>query len=339
MDMRVNKYRKVCICGVIAPLRRSLRVFLRKVILQDFGAKTRQTVGVVRPDEFDQLLPDLAPEVKGIAGIPGAHQGPQFNRALSGVGHVKAPCVSVPELRVGQDAPQFFPDAEKVKDISGKRTEKYRVDLLKVSAATFGYVDKTTNPGYRLFIDSVEGSIKNFSNHLEEGAATVEFTGKFMGTGDTRVKGTFRPEKKSPDFDINVAIENTDMVSMSDLFRSYGDFDIKSGSFSFFSELTIRDDRVDGYVKPLFKDMKVTDRRPSKQKSLFHKIYVGLVGGIAKLLENRPHEEVATKANISGPISSPHTSTWQVIGNLIRNAFIKSILPGFEKEVASLVPS
>ncbi len=70
------------------------------------------------------------------------------------------------------------------------------------------------------------------------------------------------------------------------------------------------------------------------EKSLFHKLYVGLLGGISKLLENRPRGEVATKADGSGPIGALKTSTWQIIPNLIRNAFIKSILGGFEKELS-----
>jgi hypothetical protein len=81
--------------------------------------------------------------------------------------------------------------------------------------------------------------------------------------------------------------------------------------------------------------MKVYDRRQYKEKNVFHKLYVGLVGGISKLLENRAHDEVATKTNISGPLENPKTSTAQIILNLITNAFIKSILPGFEKEVSS----
>jgi len=121
---------------------------------------------------------------------------------------------------------------------------------------------------------------------------------------------------------------------MNDLFRSYGNFDIKGGLFSFYSEMTIKGYAVKGYVKPLFKDLKVYDQRTGAQKGAFHKLYLGVVNDLAKLLENRPRGEVATKADISGPIGSPKTSTWQIITHLIQNAFIKSILPGFEKEVS-----
>jgi hypothetical protein len=58
-----------------------------------------------------------------------------------------------------------------------------------------------------------------------------------------------------------------------------------------------------------------------------------LIGGVAKLLENRSRREVATKANITGSVDKPETSTWQIVVELIKNAFFKAILPSFDKEV------
>jgi hypothetical protein len=92
---------------------------------------------------------------------------------------------------------------------------------------------------------------------------------------------------------------------------------------------------VEGYIKPLFKKMQVLDARQDREKTLFHQLYEGLVGEVAALLENRPRKEVATQTEISGPLESPTTSTWQTLINLIRNAFFKAVLPGFEKEVKS----
>ncbi len=88
-----------------------------------------------------------------------------------------------------------------------------------------------------------------------------------------------------------------------------------------------------GCLKLLFKDLQVYDRRSAEEKSLFHRLYLGLVRGLPKLLENRVRGEAATEAAISGPVGNPNISTWQIIANLIRNAFIKSILPGFDEEV------
>jgi hypothetical protein len=247
---------------------------------------------------------------------------------------VKVDYLHLPET-VDVEQERIETATETAKELSNKPTAKLRIDALQITDSTFGYINKTTQPNYRLFFDHTKMTMTNLSNQFKEGESTLKLTGKFMGTGDTRVTGTFRAETKEPDFDLNIAIENTQMSAMSDLFRSFGNFDIKAGLFSFYSELKIKGDKIDGYVKPLFKDMEVYDRREYQEKNLFHKLYVGLVGGISKLLKNRPRHEVATEAKISGTIASPQTSTFQVIINLIKNAFIKSILPGFEKEATS----
>ncbi len=218
--------------------------------------------------------------------------------------------------------------AQTAKELSNKSAEKIRIDVLKIENSSFGYVNNTADPHYRLFIDHADMTLKNFSNQFSEGPAVMELKGKFMGAGHTDITGTFRAETKTPDLDIRVAIENTPMPAMDDLFRNFGNFDIKEGLFSFYSVLTIKGDTVNGYVKPLFKGLRVYDKR---NRSLFHKVYLGLVNVIAVILENS-RRDIATRTTISGPIDDPKTSTWQVVINLMKNAFIKSILPGFGTE-------
>jgi hypothetical protein len=210
-----------------------------------------------------------------------------------------------------------------------------RIEHGQIKDSEFGFVNTAAKPPYRVFLTRGALHLDHISNHLIEGSGSITLTGAFMGTGDTVISGTFRPETKSPDFDLNIKIERTQLRAMNDLLRAYGNFDVTAGLFSLFSELKVKNDRVEGYIKPLFKDMKVYDARQDREKSLFRKLYEGLVGGVAKLLENRPREEVATRTDLSGAVENPEASTWQVIVNLVRNAFFQAILPGFEKEIRS----
>jgi hypothetical protein len=176
--------------------------------------------------------------------------------------------------------------------------------------------------------------IQNLSNHLKDGVMRGRLRGKFLGSGPCEAEFAFRPETKGPDFNLTLSIEDTDMRRMNDLFRAYGNFDVVAGVFSFYSEIKVRQGKIDGYVKPLFRDMDVYDRRQDREKGIFRKMYEGLVGGISSLLTNRPREEVATQVSVSGDIESPQTSTWETVVRLIQNAFFQAILPGFEKEVS-----
>ena len=233
------------------------------------------------------------------------------------------------ETRVGQAAVKIG------KELQDRPKTLIRIDHGEIKHSEFGFVNKGSQPSYRVFLSNGELHVKNISNRLTEGSGIVKLTGAFMGSGNTVISGTFRPETKSPDFDLNIKIERTQMRALNDLLRVYGKFDVTDGLFSLYSELSVKNGRVDGYIKPLFRDLKVYDARQDKEKNVFRKLYEGLVGSLATLLENTPREEVVTRTDVSGAVENPQTNTWQTVFNLVENAFFKSILPGFDKELAS----
>jgi hypothetical protein len=220
------------------------------------------------------------------------------------------------------------------KELSNKPGILIRSDQVNLTGCTIGMVNKSVSKPYRVFLADTDLHITNFSNQLTEGTAQVRLKGKFMGSGITTASADFRPEKAGPDLDLHVKIEDTQLTVMNDLLRAYGNFDVSAGTFSLVTELHVKKERLSGYIKPFFKDMKVYDRRKDRGQGIGHQMYEMLVGGVASLLENRSQQEVATKTDISGPVGNPETSTWQIIAELFKNAFFKAILPIFEKEAS-----
>lgn len=225
--------------------------------------------------------------------------------------------------------------SKSAKAVSNKPGILVRADDISLSGCNLGMVNREPGKNYRLYLADTDFHLSNFSNQFSQGPAQGRLHGKFMGSGDTNATATFRPENKGPDLDLYLKIDNTQLTSLNDLLRAYGNFDVAAGNFSLVTELHVKNQAITGYIKPFFKDMKVYDKRKDKDKGLFHKMYEMLVGGVAKLLENRPREQVATKADISGSLQHPETSTWQIIVQLVRNAFFKAILPRFEHEVTA----
>jgi len=205
-------------------------------------------------------------------------------------------------------------------------------DELNLTGCSLGFVNRAAKKPYRLFLSEADFQLSNLSNKFSRGPAKARLQGRFMGSGVTKVTGTFRPEVHGEDFDLYVRINTTRLTAMNDLLRTYGDFDVSAGSFSLVTELHVKDDRVSGYIKPFFKDMVVYDRRKDKGKPLAHQAYEMLVGGAAMILENRSQQQVATKVTISGPLNKPETCSWQIIVELVKNAFFKAILPKFEQQ-------
>jgi hypothetical protein len=220
---------------------------------------------------------------------------------------------------------------EAAKEHSDSPTLAVNVDKVFIEGR-LGFINTSANPKYRVFCASCRVEVSNLTNQSADGAMVARATGLFMGSGKAQMDVTARPNKNGPDIDLKIAIGDTDMKTMNDLFRGYGNFDVVGGRFSFFSEITVRGGNIKGYVKPLFQEMDVYDRRQDKEKGLFRKLYEGVIGGLSWVFQNTPRDEVATNIPVSGKLSDPQASTWQTIAGLIQNAFFKAILPGFERE-------
>jgi len=226
--------------------------------------------------------------------------------------------------------------AEVAKQASNAPDLVVRINELRLTNSTVGFVNKATNPSYRIFLADTDGTLTNLSNQQIEGTAGAKVTGAFMGSGSATAEATFRPDKSGPSFDIGVRIEAVDVTRLNDLFRAYGRFDSSAGRFYLYSELDAKEGAVTGYVKPLFKDLKVYDKQQDKSKPLTKKMYEHIVSGVAKILKNRSREEVATKAEVLGRIDNPKVGTVPAVVRLVQNAFFKAILPGFDEELARL---
>lgn len=206
---------------------------------------------------------------------------------------------------------------------------KLRIGKLVLTSGDIGFINLKSDPEYRLFLSSIRLRVENYSNGFENGPAAVRLRGRFMGSGDVAVYGTFRPEKNGPDFDLRVAIENTPVTAMNKLLQAYAKLDVAAGWFSLYSEVAVHDRYIYGYVKPLLRDVKVQSQNQDENDNLFQQIYEGVVDVLAKMLERTPQDVVATKTDLAGKIDNPRADTLEALINLIRNAFFKAVVPGF----------
>jgi hypothetical protein len=247
--------------------------------------------------------------------------------------------VTVGDLRLDYIHTAATASAEKGRAAKAARVAKndqpamlVELDSVHVDDSIFGLVNRAADRPYRVFVSGTDLVVTNLSSGFRKGPAKARLTGRFMGSGATRASGTFREPKNGTDFDLNVAVEGASLPAMNDLLRAYGKLDVVKGTFSVYSEIKIHNGRIDGYVKPLVKDVDVYSSKQDKNKSVLKKLYEKIVGGLSHLLKNRPREEVATVVDISGPLDNPDASIWETVVRLLSNAFVKAILPGFDRE-------
>jgi len=214
-------------------------------------------------------------------------------------------------------------------EMANEPTLRLDVDALRLSNASLGLINENTAPDYRLFFSDAEVQVLNVSNHAAQGRGWVMLQGRLMDSGASDLWMSFIADRQSPDVNAAVQIRDTDMRTMNDLFEAHAGFDVVGGRFSFFTELYLSDGEIEGYVKPLFADVDVYDRRQERGEGLGQHLYEGAVGGLAALLQNRD-DRTATQARVRGRSDSPELSGWEIAFNLVRNAFFDAIVPGLE---------
>jgi hypothetical protein len=68
-----------------------------------------------------------------------------------------------------------------------------------------------------------------------------------------------------------------------------------------------------------------------------------IVGVLREGLKNHPHDQLAAQIPVSGSFSDVHADLWSAAGSLLKNAFVRALLPKIEppvklKDVAKKAP-
>ncbi len=203
------------------------------------------------------------------------------------------------------------------------------VDSLKLTNSQVGFVNEAAKPPYRLFVSDVNLKLEDLTNQSNQARSKFQVRGTFMGSGRTVVSGGFRATASPADFDVHFKLDDAKLTDLNRFLKASSGVDVADGLFSVYTEITVKDGQVNGYVKPLFKRLKIYDRQKDKNKPFFQRVEMHVLQFMATLFKNRSTQEVATVARISGSTKAPQTSEWEVIRKLIGNGFSHAILPGF----------
>jgi hypothetical protein len=207
------------------------------------------------------------------------------------------------------------------------------IQELDINHSRLDFRDQNSHPPYALFIADTNMRIENLSNHLDHGLSKLDLNGKFMGGGATRIYGTFMASGGGPEFTTNIEIINTKLTALNPLLRAYGRIDVVHGDLTVYSQIGVKNSRISGYVKPMFYDVQVYGHQKDKNKSVLQQAKDLLLGAAVHILKNRKTQKVASQVNLTGDLKNPKVSSWQAFVEVIRNAFVQAILPGFDRQV------
>jgi uncharacterized protein DUF748 len=222
---------------------------------------------------------------------------------------------------------------EAVKEENNRPGVEIDVKKLAVRDSRLGFKDENADPPYTLFLSDADLTITNFTNHAAHGESHLDLTGKFMGTGDTHIFGTFLASGGGPQFSTNIQIVRTNLTDLNPLMRAHGRIDVAHGYLTVYSQIGVKNSHVTGYVKPLFSEVQVYSREKDKTKNVMEQAKEMVVGAAAHVFRNAKTNKVATQVSLAGDLKKPNVSTWEAFVQVLRNAFVSAILPGFDRQL------
>lgn len=212
------------------------------------------------------------------------------------------------------------------------------IDTLRLKNSEIGFENEGTTPPYRVFISRLSLDLEHLSNHAGRRRSDFHAQGAFMGSAATVLRGGVQSAARPLDFNVHLEVEDAKLPDLNALLKAHAGVDVAEGLFSLYTEITVKNGQVEGYIKPLVKNLKIYDRQKDAGKPFRQRVKMHVLQFLANLFKNRASHEVATVAHISGSTGSPKASEWEVIRKLIGNGIFRAILPGFLAEPKAAAP-
>lgn len=164
--------------------------------------------------------------------------------------------------------------------------------------------------------------------------AEIEAAGRPFGTGELEARLRFDPFAESLRMELDASVRDVRLRDLNDFLRAYGAVDAEGGTLGIFAEFVATDGQVEGYVKTLFEHMRILRFREIEGPAdALEALWEGVVAVAAIVLENQPHERLATKVPLRGTSRRTNADLPAALASLLRNAFFVALGPAIDDSI------
>jgi hypothetical protein len=211
----------------------------------------------------------------------------------------------------------------------------FDLNRLELNNGSIYFLNHYSKPPVNVFLNEmnlVAANLTNVQNQEEKLPATVQTTAKTIGGGSIDAQVKLNLLTQYPAFELTGDVNGMNLIAINSFIQAYGKFEVDKGSLSLYTSVASQDGTYDGYVKIFFKNLHVFVWEKEKRKDILQIFWDAIVGTATTLLTN-PNGTLATKVPISGSYGKSQVGTWQAIGSVIENAFIRALLPKLDEKI------
>jgi hypothetical protein len=211
----------------------------------------------------------------------------------------------------------------------------FNINTLLIERGEIHYLDEYSDPKVDVFIKNFElrgTNLGNIHDNEHELPAQITVSGTTIGDGQLSGRIDLNILKSSPDFELNMEVENMNLVAINSFTEAYANFTFEEGILYLSSEVAMKDGSFKGYVKPIFENIDILDIQ-NEDTSIWRKAWEGLVGLTFKIFQNQPKKRFATKIPFEGDTNDTETKIGETILNILKNAFVEA----FDKDLENSI--
>lgn len=212
----------------------------------------------------------------------------------------------------------------------------FQLNRFEIEKSQIHFHNFHSTPAIDIFVTELSCVATNLTNSRkvnDQLSAGISAHGNTLGDGRVAFRIYIDPLAKAPTFELDAQLLNVDLTRLNPFLRAYGSFDVERGNFAMFTSIAAKDGLYDGYIKVFFEDLDVFAWKKERQKNILGVFWQAIVGTATTVLKNQPRDQLATKIPISGDFEQTDVATWRSIATLLRNAFIRALVPKLDEKV------
>jgi len=214
----------------------------------------------------------------------------------------------------------------------------FKLDRLDIHDGQIHYKDDYSTPKVDLYFSQLGASATNLSNARNQKLplpAGIVADAKTIGNGHMNFNLQFNPMAPAPEYQLQASLTNVDLPALNDFLRAYGKFDVARGTFAMFTSVAATNQAYEGYIKVLFGHLDVFEWKKERQKNILKIFWEAIVGTVSTVFRNQSEDQLAAKIPIAGVYSNSEVGVMSAIGTLLRNAFIRALLPQYDQKITT----
>jgi hypothetical protein len=212
----------------------------------------------------------------------------------------------------------------------------FRINRAEVADGAVHFRSYVTDPPVDVYLSDVQGAVDDLTNIRDETTpmvTTVRATARAMEQAKFEFQMKLDPFSYRPTFHMATRLLGLDVTKVNDLALAYGNFDFKGGFFDLVVEVDAKEGQMAGYVKPLFRQLKVFSlRKDIREDNVLEFFWEAILGIGTAIFKNQPRDQFGTlipfTADAGGQTSTDILAT---VGNVLRNAFVRAYLPRLQR--------